>query len=1644
MDNAVLKVILPEGQPESALGEMAGLQYLILWRLTALLALAADSFGNVYIADNGNYRIRKINQSTGILSTIIGNGSGSYSGDGGLGVSAGITSVNSICVNKQGDVFFCDVNCYRIRKLNHSTAHISTIAGNGSSATSGDGGPATGASISRPHGICVDNAGNVYFGDGYRVRKITASTGYISTVAGTGTNGYSGDGGAATSANLNIVTSVVCDQSGNIFFSQGSSLSTDSCRIRKIDASGIITTIAGGGQQYADGCNATVARLLPTSLSIDSSGSLYCNDMSLYSYNLDYFGEPPYSTLFMKVINVATGLINNYHNSGILTPLSSYVTALPVACIGKNNQFYYEYEGFIYGVSGAGSGINNLEIKDTLTSAACTLPAKYNVIINGSINGTPVATDSVTVIINYKDSLIDAGIYDSLVGAPRNTTRTFRLPYTYSGGFYHFGSTSVLDSFRYTFPGTYYPQVQIFTTEGYSDWYALPIVHAGSGCGTTSLAMGLLPLIDTFLSSPCTLPRTVGFTVQGFFGGASSPAATDSAYILFDYSDGSPLELHVVAYDTSGGYSLNFTATHVYTATGDYYPTVWVNNSAGNAVGEYHKDVFFEWSGGNPLVRISDCSGGHISTTIAESGASTTCDVPATITYHYSGSVSDSAILDSTARLNVYFGDGSSAVVTAPVVYQTSTCSYILNGYFSHVFSTPGVYTSAHNDSIGTFNTSGFINYGGADTFAISNSCAPLNGCVYFDANGNCSKDRGESGLGYWPYELVNNTLHDTLYGWCNDTGGYALSVITGYSYTLLVNYLSTSGSTLRASCPATGEYSFTAVAGHSYPESFALSCDTTSGVDMSVSGWGYGFVPGDTGAIAIWSSTPWGYTCDTLSSNIRLILDSRLTYRGMWDGGPTPSSISGDTINWHFTTIAQLLDFSGFVMVTTSTSATIYDTIVNSLYVSPTRITDPYLANNSYSFTTPVSSSFDPNEMQVSPQGFGSQGYIPNNSPLSYLVRFQNTGTASARNITISDSLSTNLDISTLQVISSSGPVLVAESTGNVVTFRFNDINLQDSSTGRYRSTGYVAFNILPREGLAPNTEIKNSAGVYFDYNAPVFTNQTINTIEDTTGISGGSTVCTGAGIELTTPIALGSWLASNANATVSAGVVTGIHTGIDTITYSVYGGDELFTKIITISTLPSAGTLSGSSVVCAESSVTLTPSLTGGTWRSVSTSLATVAGGVVYGVSAGTDSIYYTITNSCGSASAAYVITIDTFPASGYLSGATTVCTGSLITLTPSVSGGSWRSESSSLATVSAGLITGVSPGTDTIFYTVTNSCGSAYGTRIITINPAPVSGTITGITSLCMGTSDTLIATSTGGSWSSESSSLATVAGGIVVGLYAGIDTIIYTVTNSCGSATARFPITIYPLPLAGSLSGPASVCTGASIVLIPSVSGGAWSSAISSLATVSGGVISGVAVGSDTIVYTVTNSCGSASVINVISINTLPSVGTISGLDSVCPGDNVTLTNSTSVGTWSSTNSAIATVNSVGNVTGVSAGTVIISYAVTNSCGTVAATDSFVVRQPADCPTSVNEITVSTDGVSLFPNPSAGVFAITLPGHQGSVSITISDLEGKMIRQMAFNNNNILNIPIDFSNMAAGAYFVKIQVDGEVYRKKFIIL
>jgi sugar lactone lactonase YvrE len=239
------------------------------------VSLAADSAGNLYVADFYNQTIRKID-AAGTITTIGGNRTIGYSGDGGPATAAQLNGPWGIAVDNDGNVFVADKHNHAIRKIN-ADGIITTVAGNGTAGYSGDGGPATAARLNHPLGLCLDVAGNLYIADNSNtvVRKISPS-GIISTFAGNNHAGSSGDGRAATAASLRNVRAVAADGKGNIYISD-----TWNSIIRKVDTRGIITTYAGfrvPGYR-GDGGPATLSCLhYPVGITFDADDNLYIAD----------------------------------------------------------------------------------------------------------------------------------------------------------------------------------------------------------------------------------------------------------------------------------------------------------------------------------------------------------------------------------------------------------------------------------------------------------------------------------------------------------------------------------------------------------------------------------------------------------------------------------------------------------------------------------------------------------------------------------------------------------------------------------------------------------------------------------------------------------------------------------------------------------------------------------------------------------------------------------------------------------------------------------------------------------------------------------------------------------------------------------------------------------------------------------------------------------------------------------------------------------------------------------------------------------------------------------------------------------------------------------------------------------------------
>ncbi len=237
-----------------------------------------DNLGNLYSADASNHIIHKLNISSGKLTVVAGNGSYGYSGDGGQATDAQFNYPVAVALDKSNNLYIVDESDQCVRKVNNLTGVITTVAGNGNWGFRGDNGPATNAQFNNPLAIAIDTANNLYITDysNNRIRKVTAATGFINTIAGNDSTGYNGDSIPADSARLHSPAGIALDKAGNIYF-----VDQNNCRIRMIKASSdTIYTLSGGKAGFSgDGGPATKAKFwYPLGITVDTSGNVYIAD----------------------------------------------------------------------------------------------------------------------------------------------------------------------------------------------------------------------------------------------------------------------------------------------------------------------------------------------------------------------------------------------------------------------------------------------------------------------------------------------------------------------------------------------------------------------------------------------------------------------------------------------------------------------------------------------------------------------------------------------------------------------------------------------------------------------------------------------------------------------------------------------------------------------------------------------------------------------------------------------------------------------------------------------------------------------------------------------------------------------------------------------------------------------------------------------------------------------------------------------------------------------------------------------------------------------------------------------------------------------------------------------------------------------
>jgi sugar lactone lactonase YvrE len=233
-----------------------------------------DRFGNYYVASNNGHRIRRVD-TAGIITTVAGNGTSGYSGDGGSAMLAQLKNPEAAIVDTNGNIYIADAGNSRIRKVDAMTGIITTIAGTSTSGFGGDNGPATSAMLADPLDICMDKDGNIYIADygNARIRKVNALTGIITTIAGNGVASYSGDGSKADTSAIGGIQGICIDAWGNLFLA-----SVSESRVIKLDTSGFLSTTAGTGIGYlynGDSIAANTAQVNPVKVAVDDTGNVY-------------------------------------------------------------------------------------------------------------------------------------------------------------------------------------------------------------------------------------------------------------------------------------------------------------------------------------------------------------------------------------------------------------------------------------------------------------------------------------------------------------------------------------------------------------------------------------------------------------------------------------------------------------------------------------------------------------------------------------------------------------------------------------------------------------------------------------------------------------------------------------------------------------------------------------------------------------------------------------------------------------------------------------------------------------------------------------------------------------------------------------------------------------------------------------------------------------------------------------------------------------------------------------------------------------------------------------------------------------------------------------------------------------------------
>ncbi|MES2393005.1 MAG: hypothetical protein V4555_15270 [Acidobacteriota bacterium] len=468
-------------------------------------SIAADSIGNLYIADSANDEVRRIAASSGAITSFAGTaGTAGYSGDKGAASSATLNAPASVAVDGAGNVYIADTGNNVVRRVDAGTGVISTVAGNGIAAYAGDGGPGVNAELSGPQGLAIA-AGILYIADtgNHAVRALGLRSGQIQRIAGTGTQGSGGDGGQALAALLNSPAALAVDSKGTLYIADGADE-----RIRSVDTAGIMHTIAGAGISgfNGDGSAATALLNMPVGIAVDAAGIVYLADSGNNRVRAIANGQ-----IFTVAGGSSAGLGGNGGNSSsalLSAPLAVMLDAannLYIADTGNNEVREINIASSVLAFPGTSPGTSSASLmvslfnsgNATLAVSSVALPTGFIEDASGGVDCNTaslsvVPSGSCTLLVHFAPS--SAGVYSANSTITDNaqaiagTRQTVMLTGTAKSTF----------SFSFTLPGT----VAAGAAQSVSVTVTNPFVtYAGTVHFSSSDKAAHLPSDYTYLAS---------------------------------------------------------------------------------------------------------------------------------------------------------------------------------------------------------------------------------------------------------------------------------------------------------------------------------------------------------------------------------------------------------------------------------------------------------------------------------------------------------------------------------------------------------------------------------------------------------------------------------------------------------------------------------------------------------------------------------------------------------------------------------------------------------------------------------------------------------------------------------------------------------------------------------------------------------------------------------------------------------------------------------------------------------------------------------------------------------------------------------------------------------------------------------------